>query len=219
MKKLFELNADYQPENFKFTKVFQKKVDEAIALYPKGRQQSAVMPMLDLAQRQVAEEGAKADPVYGGWIPRAAMDHIAEQLDMAAIKVYEVASFYSMYNMAPVGKYLVQLCTTTPCWLCGSDDIVNTCKKHLGIGMGETTEDGKFSLMEVECLGACVNAPMVQINDDYYEDLNAGSMKEILDLLAEDMQPKTGSQKARKASMAQSGPTSLEEQAKKAGVA
>ncbi len=218
MKKPFELNADYQPESFVFTKAFQKKVDEVISLYPKGRQQSAVMPMLDLAQRQVAEEGAKADPVYGGWIPRAAMDHIADQLDMAPIKVYEVASFYSMYNMAPVGKYLVQLCTTTPCWLCGSDDIVNTCKDHLGIGMGETTPDGKFTLMEVECLGACVNAPMVQINDHYYEDLTATSMKEVLDMLAEDMQPKIGSQKARKASMPLSGPTSLEEQAKKTGV-
>ena len=157
--------------------------------------------------------------MYGGWIPRAAMDHIAETLDMPAIKVYEVASFYSMYNMAPVGKYLVQLCTTTPCWLCGSDDIVNACTDHLGIGMNETTPDGKFTLMEVECLGACVNAPMVQINDDYYEDLTATSMKEVLDLLAEDMKPKIGSQKGRKTSMPLSGPTSLEAQAKKAGVA
>ncbi|MEZ5813612.1 MAG: NADH-quinone oxidoreductase subunit NuoE [Alphaproteobacteria bacterium] len=219
MKKLFEINADYQPKSFEFNKAFQKKVEEAIALYPKGRQQSAVMPLLDLAQRQVGEEGAKADPPYGGWIPRAAMDHIAELLGMAPVKVYEVATFYSMYNLAPVGKYLVQLCTTTPCWLCGSDNIVKTCKDHLGIGMGETTPDGKFTLMEVECLGACVNAPMVQINDDYYEDLNAGSMKEVLDLLAEDMKPKVGSQKARKASMPLSGPTSLKAQAKRIGVA
>ena len=219
MKKLFEIDADYQPESFKYTKAFQKKVDEAISLYPKGRQQSAVMPLLDLAQRQVAKEGVKADPPYGGWIPRAAMDHIADLLDMPAIKVYEVASFYSMYNMAPVGKYLVQLCTTTPCWLCGSDDIVSACKDFTGVGLGETTADGKFTLMEVECLGACVNAPMVQINDDYYEDLTAESMKEILNYLSEDMKPKIGSQKARKASMPLSGPTSLEDQAKKAGVA
>lgn len=218
MKKPFDLHADYQPESFEFTKAYKKKVDAAIALYPKGRQQSAVMPLLDLAQRQVAEEGAKADPPYGGWIPRAAMDHIAETLDMPNIKVYEVASFYSMYNMAPVGKYLVQLCTTSPCWLCGSDDIVNACTNHLGVGMNETTADGKFTLMEVECLGACVNAPMVQINDDYYEDLTAESMKEILDLLSEDMKPKIGSQKGRKASMALSGPTTLEKEAKKAGV-
>jgi len=121
MKKPFDLNADYQPESFEFTKANQKQVKALIALYPDGRQQSAVMPLLDLAQRQTADEGAKASPPYGGWISRAAMDHIAEVLGMHKVKVYEVASFYSMYNTAPVGKYLVQLCTTTPCWLCGQD--------------------------------------------------------------------------------------------------
>jgi len=218
MKKPFDLHADYQPESFKFTKANAKRVEEIIALYPEGKQQSAVMPLLDLAQRQVGAEGAKQEPPVGGWIPRAAMDCIAEILDMPAIKVYEVASFYSMYNMAPVGKYLVQICTTTPCWLNGSDDIVHACKKHTGVGMNETTKDGKFTLMEVECLGACVNAPMVQINDDFYEDLTPESTKELLDLLAEDMKPKIGSQKGRKASMALSGPTTLEAQAKKAKV-
>jgi NADH dehydrogenase (ubiquinone) flavoprotein 2 len=218
MKKPFDLNADYQPESFEFNKEFKKKVDTAINLYPEGRQQSAVMPLLDLAQRQVAEEGAKASPPYGGWIPRAAMDHIAEVLDMPKIKVYEVASFYSMYNTAPVGKYLVQVCTTTPCWLCGSAKVMETCESQLGIGVNETTADGKFTLMEVECLGACVNAPMVQINDDYFEDLTEDTMKELLDLLAEDMKPQIGSQKGRKASMALSGPTTLAAQAKKAGV-
>ncbi|MCB1532424.1 MAG: NADH-quinone oxidoreductase subunit NuoE [Alphaproteobacteria bacterium] len=218
MKKPFELHADYQPESFEFTKANKKKVEKIIALYPKGRQQSAVMPMLDLAQRQVGEEGAKMDPPVGGWIPRAAMDTIAQMLGMPNIKVYEVASFYSMYNMAPVGKHLVQVCTTTPCWLNGSDDIVKSCKSHLGIGMNETTKDGKFTLMEVECLGACVNAPMVQINDDYYEDLTPETMKEVLDLLGEDMKPEVGSQKGRKASMALSGPTTLKETAKKAKV-
>ncbi len=219
MKKLFEINADYQPESFEFTKASQKKAADIIALYPKGRQQSAVMPLLDLAQRQMGEEGAKAEPPHGGWIPRAAMDHIGDMLGMPHIKVYEVATFYSMYNLAPVGKHLVQICTTTPCWLCGSDEIVQASKKHLGIGMGETTKDGKFTLVEVECLGACVNAPMVQINDDYYEDLTSESMKELLGTLAEDMKPTIGSQKGRKASMALSGPTTLEKQAKKAGVA
>ncbi|MFN3701774.1 MAG: complex I 24 kDa subunit family protein, partial [Alphaproteobacteria bacterium] len=120
--------------------------------------------------------------------------------------------------LAPVGKYLVQMCTTTPCWLCGSDEIVKTCKDQLGIGLNETTKDGKFTLMEVECLGACVNAPMVQINDDYYEDLTPKTMKEVLDILAADMKPKVGSQKGRKGSMAVSGPTTLEKQAEKAGV-
>jgi NADH-quinone oxidoreductase subunit E len=194
-------------------------VADIIALYPKGRQKSAVMPLLDLAQRQTAEEGAKANPVYGGWIPRAAMDHIAEVLDMAPIKVYEVATFYSMYNTAPVGQNLIQVCTTTPCWLCNSDAIVQACKKHLQIGMGETTADGKFTLVEVECLGACVNAPMVQINDDYFEDLTPETMVEVLDLLAQGLNPKIGSQKGRKASMALSGTTTLKDLAKKTGVA
>ncbi|MGH1398374.1 MAG: NADH-quinone oxidoreductase subunit NuoE [Alphaproteobacteria bacterium] len=219
MKKLFELDAEYQPSSFKFTAANKKKVDAFIAMYPKGRQQSALMPLLDLAQRQTAAEGAKANPVYGGWIPRAAMDHIADVLDMHPIKVYEVASFYSMYNMAPVGKYLVQICGTTPCWLCGCDNVIKACTEHLGIGMGETSADGMFTLMEVECLGACVNAPMVQINDDYYEDLTSETMIEILDTLKAGMKPTIGSQKGRKASMALSGPTTLGEHAKKAGVA
>jgi len=218
MKKEFDIDADYQPESFAFTKPNQKAVKELIGRYPAGRQQSAVMPLLDLAQRQVGVQGAKASPPYGGWIPRAAMDHIADILDMPAMKVYEVASFYSMYNMAPVGKYLIQVCGTSPCWLCGSDDITKVCKDKLGVGMNETTENGKFTLMEVECLGACVNAPMVQINDDYYEDLNAETMSEVIDCLSEDMKPKIGSQKGRKASMALSGPTTLEELAKKTGV-
>lgn len=218
MKKPFDINADYQPAHFQFNKKYKQKADEAISLYPEGKQQSAVMPLLDLAQRQVGEEGAKAKPPYGGWIPRAAMDHIAYLLDMPPMKVYEVATFYSMYNIAPVGKYLIQVCTTTPCWLCGSDEIVKTCKSQLGIGMDETTRDGKFTLMEVECLGACVNAPMVQINDDYYEDLESSNMKEILELLADDKKPKKGSQKGRKDSMAITGPTTLKERAKKSGI-
>ena len=219
MKKKFELNAPYQPKSFEFSAAYKKKIPEILARYPKGKQQSAVMPLLDLAQRQIADEGAKAKPVYGGWIPRAAMDHIAELLKMPNIKVYEVASFYSMYNLAPVGKYLIQFCTTTPCWLCNSDAIVKACEEHLGIHMNETTADGMFSLMEVECLGACVNAPMVQINDDFYEDLTADTIKEVLDLLKAGMKPNIGSQKGRKASMALSGPTTLKELAKKTGVA
>ncbi len=214
MKKPFDLHADYQPETFEFTGAFADKVDEFINLYPPGRQQSAVMPLLDLAQRQMAEEGTKSTPPFGGWIPRAAMDHIADILDMHKVKVYEVASFYSMYNTAPVGQHLIQLCTTTPCWLCGSDDIVKACKDTLGIGMGETSEDGKFSLMEVECLGACVNAPMVQINDDYYEDLTPENMKEIISTLSEGMKPSIGSQTGRRASMSAAGPTTLKDLAK-----
>ncbi len=217
MKKPFDMHADYQPASFEFTKDNQKKVKDIIALYPAGRQQSAVMPLLDLAQRQTAAEGAKANPVYGGWIPRAAMDHIADVLDMPAVKVYEVATFYSMYNLAPVGKHLIQVCTTSPCWLNGSDGIVKTCKDKLGVGMHETTKDGNY-VMEVECLGACVNAPMVQINDDYFEDLTPESMAELIDLLDKDMKPVIGSQKGRKCSQAITGPTVLKEQAEKARV-
>ncbi len=218
MKKPFDLNAEYQPETFEFSKTFKKTVKEIITRYPAGKQQSAVMPLLDLVQRQIAEEGAKQNPPVGGWVPRAAMDHIAEVLDMHKVKVYEVASFYSMYNTAPVGKNLIQFCTTTPCWLCGSGDIVKATTEHLGVGLGETTADGKFSLMEVECLGACVNAPMVQINDDYYEDLTADNMVEVLDQLSEDIKPTIGSQTGRKASMPSCGPTTLAKQAKKAKV-
>ncbi len=217
MKKPFDLTADYQPESFTFKD--QKKVDEIIARYPKGKQRSAIMPLLDLAQRQTGEEGAKADIPYGGWIPRAAMDGIAEIVGQPPVRVYEVATFYSMYNLAPVGKYLVQFCTTTPCWLCGSADIVGAAEKHLKIHMGETTKDGLFSLMDVECLGACVNAPMVQINDDYYEDLTPESMVAILDALAKGKDVPVGSQSGRKCSMAIKGPTTLEKAAKKAGVA
>jgi NADH-quinone oxidoreductase subunit E len=216
MRKPFDLNADYQPESFTFHD--KKQVDEILSRYPKGRK-SAVMPLLDLVQRQIAEDGAKADKPFGGWIPRAAMDEIANILNIPSVKVYEVATFYSMYNLEPVGKYLVQICGTTPCWLCGSDEIIKACKDILGVEMWETTKDGMFTLMEVECLGACVNAPMVQINDDYYEDLDADSMKTILTALSEVKEVPIGSQTGRKGSMALSGPTTLEKEAKKAGVA
>lgn len=216
MKKPFDLTADYQPESFSFKN--RKEVEKILSRYPEGFQRSAIMPLLDLTQRQTAEEGAKAKPPYGGWIPRAAMDEIAAIVGQPPMKVYEVATFYSMYNLAPVGKYLVQICGTTPCHLCGAADIIKACTDHLGIGMGETTRDGLFTLMEVECLGACVNAPMIQINDDFYEDLTAESMKAILDALAAGKEIPVGSQTGRKGSMALSGPTTLAEQAKKAGV-
>jgi NADH dehydrogenase (ubiquinone) flavoprotein 2 len=216
MKKPVDLNAAYQPKSFEFRD--SAKVAEIISRYPKGKQRSATMPLLDLAQRQVAEDGIKASPPYGGWIPRAAMDKIAEILDIPPVKVYEVATFYSMYNLAPVGKYLVQMCTTTPCMLCGSGDIVKTCESELGVHTGESTNDGMFTIVEVECLGACVNAPMVQINDDYYEDLTPQSMKQILDDLKQDKPVSVGSQKGRKASMALTGTTTLAEQADKLGI-
>ena len=187
-----------QPASFEFTAENLATAKQVIARYPEGRQASAVMPLLDLAQRQ-----------HKGWLPRAAMDHVARLLEMPKIRVYEVATFYTMYHLAPVGEYVVEVCTTTPCWLRGSDDVVAACKERLGIEFGETTADGKFSLLEVECLGACVNAPMIQVNDDYYEDLTAQSTRVVLDALARGEKPKAGSQSGRHSSEPAGGPTTL----------
>ena len=216
MKPKFEPNATYQPKDFDFKS--KKKVKDILSRYPANQARSAIMPLLDLAQRQVGEEGRNAKKPYGGWIPRAAMDKIAEIVGQPPIKVYEVATFYSMYNLAPVGKHFIQCCTTTPCWLRGSADIVKTCEKELGIHVGESTKDGNFTLIEVECLGACVNAPMVQINDDYYEDLDPKIMKGMLDKLKAGKKIDKGSQIKRKGSMSAAGPTTLEERAKKAKI-
>jgi NADH-quinone oxidoreductase subunit E len=191
-------NTVEQPESFVFTPENEKKAEAFIAKYPKDRQASAVLALLDLAQRQ-----------HGGWVPQAAVEHIAEMLEMAKIRVLEVASFYTMINMAPVGKYLVQVCGTTPCWLRGSDDVFAAIQEELGVGVGETTEDGLFTIMEVECLGACVNAPMVQINDDYYEDLTKENFKDVLRALKKGDQPTTGSQTGRRSSEPAGGPTTL----------
>jgi len=187
-----------QPAEFTFSVENEKKVLAIIAKYPDGRQQSAVMPLLDLAQRQ-----------HDGWLPRAAMVHIAERLGMAEIRVYEVATFYTMYNLAPIGRHHVQVCTNLPCWLRGSEQIVHACKNRLGIEIGETTEDGNFTLSEAECLGACVNAPMMQIGDDYYEDLDAASTTAILDSLANGETPKPGPQNGRSGCEPAGGLTSL----------
>jgi len=189
-----------QPASFAFSEENLAKARQVIARYPEGRQASAVMPLLDLAQRQ-----------HDGWLPRAAMDHVAGILDMPPIRVYEVATFYNMYNLAPVGRHLVQVCTTTPCWLRGSDEIVAACRKRLGIDLGETTADGQFTLVQVECLGACVNAPMMQIGDDYYEDLDPASTVAVLDALAQGETPRPGSQSGRHSSEPAGGPTTLKD--------
>ena len=191
-------SAVSQPANFEFTPDNMEKAKKIIAKYPAGKQASALLPLLDLAQRQ-----------HDNWLPRAAMDHVAQILEMPPIRVYEVATFYTMYNKEPVGKHLVQLCRTTPCWLRGSDGIQKACENKLGIHAGETTADGLFTLIEVECLGACANAPMVQINDDFYEDLTPESMEAILDALARGEKPKTGSQTGRQTSSPAGGLTSL----------
>ena len=189
-----------QPSDFTFTPENLTRARAIIAKYPTGRQQSAVLPLLDMAQRQ-----------NGNWLPRAAMDYVADMLEMPRIKAYEVATFYTMFNLQPVGAHFVQVCTTTPCWLRGSDGIVSACKSKLGIGMGETTSDGQFTLTEVECLGACVNAPMVQINDDFYEDLTPDIMEKMIDDLKAGKKLPVGSQTGRRGSCAQNGPTSLTE--------
>ena len=193
-----------QPDSFAFTKANLEEAKKIIAKYPAGKQQSAVMPLLMLAQKQ-----------HDNWLPQKAMELVAEMLEMPAIRVHEVASFYTMYNLAPVGRFHVQCCTTTPCWLRGSDDVVKACKDELGIGFGETTKDGLFTLHEVECLGACVNAPMVQVDDAkdgseiFYEDLNYETTKALLGQLKSGKKPKAGSQSGRHTSEPAGGRTTL----------
>ena len=195
-----------QPVSFAFTGANMTKAAAIIAKYPEGRQASAVMPLLDLAQRQ-----------HDGWLPRAAMNAIAEMLEMPPIRVYEVATFYTMYNLKPVGRYHVQVCTNLPCWLRGSDEIVKACRSTLGIGFGETTDDGMFTLSEVECLCGCVNAPLMQINDDFYEDLDTDSTIALLSDLRAGKSPRPGSRNGRHSCEPSSGLTSLVHQQKATG--
>ena len=194
-------------ETFSFNKENQKKIKEILEKYPSNQKRSAVMPLLDLAQRQ-----------NDGWVSEAAMEEIARIIEMPRIKVFEVATFYTMYNFKPIGEHLLQFCGTTPCMLSGSEEIMTACQKHLGVKMGETTKDGKFTLKEVECLGGCVNAPIVQINDDYYEDLTPETMVGILKSLKKGEKPEHGSQTGRLRSCGKCGPTTLSQQAKEAGV-
>ena len=188
-----------QPARFAFTPENLAKAKATIAKYPTGRQASAVLSLLYLAQDQL-----------DNWVPRAAMDAVAEMLAMAPIRVYEVASFYSMFNLEPVGTHFLQICTTTPCWLRGSDAVVEACKKKLGIGIGETTPDKKFTLLEVECVGACVNAPVIQVNNrDFYEDLDGPSTEKLIDALSRGETPPAGSVTGRQGSAPAGGPTTL----------
>ena len=187
-------------DTFTWTTENEVAAQKHIAKYPEGRQQSAVMPLLDIAQRQ-----------NGGHLTIEIMEYIAAYLGMAPIKVQEVATFYTMYNHKPVGQHHVQVCGTTPCWLRGSDEIISACKKQLGINMGETTADGKFTLSEVECAGACVNAPVFAINDDYYEDLSPESAVKILKSLANGEAVKPGPQTDRQTSAPLGGATTLSE--------
>jgi NADH-quinone oxidoreductase E subunit len=183
---------------FAFSEENIEKARRHIAKYPGGRQASAVLPLLHLAQRQ-----------NGGFLTLQALDYVADFLHMPRIRVYEVATFYSMFNLQPVGRHSVQVCTNVPCWLRGSDDIMAVFRRKFGIGTGETSADGLFTLAEGECLGACVNAPVMQIGDDYYEDLTPESAAAILDALARGEKPKAGSQTGRRGAEPAGGLTSL----------
>jgi NADH-quinone oxidoreductase subunit E len=196
-------------EGFAWTGDNARRAAEIIAKYPAGRQQSAVIPLLDLAQRQVG-----AETQTQGWLPIPVQELVARELGMPPVRVLEVTTFYTMFNLAPVGRFHVQVCGTTPCMLRGSDEVLGACYER-GLRKGHTTEDGLFTLNEVECLGACANAPMVQINDDNYEDLTAESMGAVLDALARGETPKPGPQVDRQTSCPEGGPTSLKKMAER----
>ena len=175
-----------QPDVFEFNEQNLKAVEKAISNYPKNRQQSAVMSLLYIAQKQ-----------NDNWIPLAAMKLIAKTLNMPYIKVYEVATFYTMYNLAPVGEYFFQVCTTTPCMIRGAYKLVDVCKKKISKNESEISKDGKFSWLEVECLGACVNSPMIQINEDYFEDLDPDKLEKIIEKINNNEKPIPGSYRGR----------------------
>ena len=175
-----------QPKNFQFSENSLKAANDIVKNYPKGKQQSAVMALLYIAQKQ-----------NNNWIPLSAMKYVAKFLNMPYIKVYEVATFYSMYNLSPVGEYFVQVCTTTPCMIRGAYKLVEACKEKISESENTLSQSGKCSWMEVECLGACVNAPMMQINDDYYEDLDKEKTLKILDKILNGEKPTPGSYRGR----------------------
>ena len=187
-----------QPEKFEFNDKNIELAKKMVNNYPEGKQQSAVMSLLYLAQRQ-----------NNNWIPLAAMKYIAKFLNMPYIKVYEVATFYSMYNLSPVGKFFYQVCTTTPCMLRGAYKLVDVCKKKISNKENEISTDGNSSWMEVECLGACINAPMIQINDEYYEDLDEKKLETIIEQTMKGKTPKPGSYRGRVNSEPENNRTTL----------
>ena len=192
------LIAENQPDAFAFSAESEAEIQQQLAKYPDGRQASAVKSLLYIAQRQ-----------HDNWIPMKAIEAIAERLDMPEMRVLEVASFYTMFNLKPVGKWYLQVCGTTPCMLRGSDDVSRCIKDKLNITSGQTSECGKFSLLEVECLGACVNAPILQVNDDFYEDMDYQSTADLLTALAADKSPAVGSVIGRQGSESEDGATTL----------
>ena len=198
-------NAGFeQPASFVLDSESEAEIAKLVAKYPPGRQASAVIPSLYVVQRQMKRQTGSA------WVPVKAMDAVAHRLGMAPIRVYEVATFYFMFNTNPIGTYHLQVCTTTPCWLRGSDEVTKTCRELTGIkGWGETSEDGMFTMTEVECLGACVNAPILQVDDDFFEDMDAAKVKTLIEALRRGERPKVGSMAGRQGSAPDGGPTTL----------
>jgi NADH-quinone oxidoreductase E subunit len=193
-----------QPTHFAFDDASSAEIARIVVKYPVGRQASAVLPLLYIAQSQMKRDTGSA------WVPRVAMDAVAKALGMPPIRVYEVATFYLMFNTRPIGKHHLQLCTTTPCWLRGSDDVVAACRKATGIkGWHETSADGLFTMTEVECVGACVNAPILQVDDDFYEDMDAALATELIAALRRGEKPTPGSMIGRIASAPAGGPMTL----------
>jgi len=197
-------SAFKQPDSFAFDAESEAEIARIVTKYPAGKQASAVLPALYVAQRQMQRQTGSV------WVPVKAMDAVAARLGMPSIRVYEVATFYFMFNTKPIGKYHLQVCTTTPCWLRGSDQITEACRKETGIkGWGETSDDGMFTMTEVECLGACVNAPILQVDDDFYEDMDAEKVTELLAALRRGERPAPGSMAGRQTSAPEGGPNTL----------
>jgi len=190
--------SETQPESFEFSKDNLQEAENIIKQYPKNRKASAVLALLYLVQKQ-----------HDNWIPLAAIKYVAKFLEIPYIQVYEVATFYSMFNLAPVGKYFVQICTTTPCMIRGSNKVIDVCKKHIANNQNELSKNKLCSWTEVECLGSCVSAPMMQINQDYFEDLDEKKTEEIVQMLLNDKFPKPGSYKNRKNTAPEKGRTTL----------
>ncbi len=193
-----------QPTHFAFDDESNAEIEKILAKYPPGKQASGSLPLLYVAQDQMYRQTGSA------WVPRVAMDAVAHRLAMPPIRVYEVATFYLMFNTNPIGRYHLQLCTTTPCWLRGADDVVAACRKATGIqGWHENSADGLFTMSEVECIGACVNAPILQVNNDFYEDMDAARTEELIAMLRRGDPPKPGSMIGRVTSAPEGGPTTL----------
>ncbi len=194
----------YQPARFAFDAESEAEIAVHLAKYPPGRQASAVIPLLYVVQTQMKRTTGSA------WVPRAGMEAVAARLAMPPIRVFEVATFYLMFNLRPIGKWHLQLCTTTPCWLRGSDAVVAACREATGIqGWGETSADGMFTMTEVECVGACVNAPILQVNDDFYADMDAERTRKRLAALRDGAPPAAGSMAGRQTSAPEGGPLTL----------